>query len=125
MGEKRIFISDYLSKHIFVLVLCFHSTPRLFPILQGQPQLCGCCLHGKGGWIFCFCPQDSPSPGDFSLISLVSPLARKVAPLPYPMRILFLPPTLVDVGLLLLRVSVSFLTLRLGGFLLFSFILRF
>ena len=54
-------------------------------------------------------PQNSPSPGDFSLISQQG----KLQPFPTLMRILPSPPTLVELGLILLSVSVSFFALRL------------
>lgn len=64
-------------------------------------------------------PQDSPSPGDFPLISLVPQRVRKTILLPHPVRIL---PSLRPVKcLILLKVSLSFSTLRLGDSLLFSF----
>lgn len=62
--------------------------------------------------------QDPPSPGDFSLISLVPAQVRKAATLPHPGRIS--PLALEDLGLISLRVSVSFFILGLGDSL-FSF----
>ena len=44
LGEKRIFTSAYLSKYIFVLVLCFLSTPRLFPKSLTKAVLYSWCL---------------------------------------------------------------------------------
>lgn len=65
--------------------------------------------------------QDPPSLGDFSLISLVTPQVRKAATLPHPVRISPPVSALEDLGLISLRVSVSFFTPRLDDSLLFSF----